>query len=110
MYSVERMSWVPEALRRALGQADDIERRGYSVAVKGRLADAIREMDRIREKYKPAFPEEPPPSRAEVAAKEARGELLTVEEAFAQARGISVEEDRGLVEEHKAKRASYSWE
>jgi hypothetical protein len=104
-----------EASEALLALAEQLARRqqeqtGRSVEGAERLTGAQEELLRLKDETLGHWDEFRPVSLDEVRAADARGEFLPVDEAFAAAMGVSVEELHRRLEEHKAKRQTYGWE
>lgn len=75
-----------------------------------KLSDAVVALQRDKARVFADWPVCDAAELAQASAENEQGRLVPVDEAFAQMRGISVEELHRRLEAHKAKRKEYGWE
>jgi hypothetical protein len=75
-----------------------------------KLSDAVATLERDKARVLADWPVCDEAELAQASAEHGQGRFVPVDEAFAQLRGISVEELHRRLEDHKAKRKEYGWE
>jgi PAS domain-containing protein len=75
-----------------------------------KLSDAVATLQRDKARVLADWPVGDAAELAQAAIEHEQGRCIPVDEAFAQMRGISVEELHRRLETHKAKRKEYGWE
>jgi hypothetical protein len=75
-----------------------------------KLSDAVATLERDKTRVLADWPVCDEAELAQASVEHKQGGFLPVDEAFAQMRGISVDELRRRLEAHKAKRKEYGWE